>query len=226
MLMPKDFADVKTVMSEMGKAMMGTGEAEDEGRALTAAEAAIANPLLDEVSLKGASGVLINITGGMDMTLYEVDEAANYIREQVDPEANIIFGSTFDSRLNGKIRVSVVATGIKQKGEPEEFHRKEDHATKVTQKEFDLSACDEKEGTTETSTESFSVTAPKSCEESPKQESTYQPSFLERIGLKKRAMPDTRLEKAEFSVEKSEGTSLEDVENIPAFLRRKRKDDA
>lgn len=107
-----DFADVRTVMREMGKAMMGTGEAESEGRAIAAAEAAISNPLLDDVSMKGARGVLINITGGMDMTLYEVDEAANRIREEVDPDANIIFGSTFDERLNGRIRVSVVATGI------------------------------------------------------------------------------------------------------------------
>lgn len=107
-----DFADVRAVMSEMGKAMMGTGEAESEGRAIAAAEAAISNPLLDDVSMKGAQGVLINITGGMDMTLYEVDEAANRIREEVDPEANIIFGSTFDERLNGRMRVSVVATGI------------------------------------------------------------------------------------------------------------------
>ncbi len=107
-----DFADVRTVMSEMGKAMMGTGEAEGENRAIEAAEAAISNPLLDEVSMRGARGVLINITGGFDMTLYEVDEAANRIREEVESEANIIFGSTFDERLNGKIRVSVVATGI------------------------------------------------------------------------------------------------------------------
>ena len=107
-----DFSDIRTVMSEMGKAMMGTGEAEGEDRALQAAEAAISNPLLDDVSMKGARGVLINITGGMDMTLFEVDEAANRIREEVDPEANIIFGSTFDEKLSGKIRISVVATGI------------------------------------------------------------------------------------------------------------------
>ncbi|KAF0146579.1 MAG: cell division protein FtsZ [Rhodospirillaceae bacterium] len=107
-----DFADIRTVMSEMGKAMMGTGEAEGEKRALDAAEAAISNPLLDDTSMKGARGVLINITGGPDMTLYEVDEAANRIRDEVDPDANIIFGSTFDERLEGKIRVSVVATGI------------------------------------------------------------------------------------------------------------------
>ncbi|RED54120.1 cell division protein FtsZ [Aestuariispira insulae] len=107
-----DFADIRTVMGEMGKAMMGTGEAEGETRAITAAEAAIANPLLEDVTMKGARGVLINITGGADMTLFEVDEAANRIREEVDQNANIIFGSTFDENLNGSMRVSVVATGI------------------------------------------------------------------------------------------------------------------
>ena len=107
-----DFADIKTVMHEMGKAMMGTGEAEGEDRAIKAAEAAISNPLLDNSSMKGAKGVLINITGGMDMTLFEVDEAANRIKEEVEPSANIIFGSAFSSELDGKLRVSVVATGI------------------------------------------------------------------------------------------------------------------
>jgi cell division protein FtsZ len=107
-----DFADIRTVMSEMGKAMMGTGEADGERRAIEAAEAAISNPLLDEVSMKGARGVLINITGGPDMTLFEVDEAANRIREEVDPDANIIVGSTLDESINGEMRVSVVATGI------------------------------------------------------------------------------------------------------------------
>jgi len=107
-----DFADIRTVMGEMGKAMMGTGEATGERRAMEAAEAAINNPLLEDISMKGARGVLINITGGMDMTLFEVDEAANRIRDEVDPDANIIFGSTFDEKLQGKMRVSVVATGI------------------------------------------------------------------------------------------------------------------
>ncbi|MEQ8603537.1 MAG: cell division protein FtsZ [Marivibrio sp.] len=107
-----DFADIRTVMSEMGKAMMGTGEAEGENRAIVAAESAISNPLLEDVSMKGARGVLINITGGADMTLFEVDEAANRIREEVDADANIIFGSTFDESLEGLMRVSVVATGI------------------------------------------------------------------------------------------------------------------
>jgi cell division protein FtsZ len=107
-----DFADVRTVMTEMGKAMMGTGEASGEDRALVAAQNAIANPLLDEISLKGARAVLVNVTGGDDMTLLEVDEAANAISEQVDPEANIIFGAAPDPSLSGKIRVSVVATGM------------------------------------------------------------------------------------------------------------------
>ena len=107
-----DFADVRTVMTEMGKAMMGTGEATGDDRALMAAQNAIANPLLDEVSLKGAKAVLVNVTGGLDMTLLEVDEAANAISEQVDAEANIIFGAAFDPTLDGMIRVSVVATGM------------------------------------------------------------------------------------------------------------------
>ena len=107
-----DFADIRTVMSEMGKAMMGTGEAEGERRSLDAAEAAVANPLLDDTSMKGAKGVLINITGGMDITLFEVDEAANRIRAEVDDGAYIIVGSAFDAELEGTMRVSVVATGI------------------------------------------------------------------------------------------------------------------
>jgi cell division protein FtsZ len=107
-----DFADVKSVMSEMGKAMMGTGEADGERRAIDAAERAIANPLLDEVSMKGARGLLINITGGPDLTLLEVDEAANRVAQEVDPEANIITGATIDESMAGRIRVSVVATGM------------------------------------------------------------------------------------------------------------------
>jgi cell division protein FtsZ len=107
-----DFADIRTVMSEMGKAMMGTGEADGDNRSVRAAEAAISNPLLEDTNMAGARGLLINITGGEDMTLFEVDQAANRIREEVDEEANIIFGSAIDSSLNGRIRVSVVATGI------------------------------------------------------------------------------------------------------------------
>jgi cell division protein FtsZ len=118
-----DFADIRTVMSEMGKAMMGSGEAEGANRAVDAAERAISNPLLDDASMAGARGLLINITGGPDLTLFEVDEAANRVRDEVDPQANIIFGSAFDDALKGRIRVSVFATGIDSqvatRGQPE-----------------------------------------------------------------------------------------------------------
>ena len=107
-----DFADVRSVMGEMGKAMMGTGEASGDNRAIEAAEKAISNPLLDGVSMKGAKGVIISITGGEDMRLMEVDEAASHIKELVDPDANIIWGSAFNNNMEGRIRVSVVATGI------------------------------------------------------------------------------------------------------------------
>jgi len=107
-----DFADVRSVMGEMGKAMMGTGEASGDNRAIEAAEKAISNPLLDGVSMQGAKGVIISITGGEDMRLMEVDEAASHIKELVDPDANIIWGSAFNNNMEGKIRVSVVATGI------------------------------------------------------------------------------------------------------------------
>ncbi len=116
-----DFADVRAVMRDMGKAMMGTGEASGDKRAIQAAEAAIANPLLDETSMRGAGGLLISITGGNDMTLFEVDEAATRIREEVDPDANIILGATFDQSLDGIIRVSVVATGIDPAVIPEQI---------------------------------------------------------------------------------------------------------
>ncbi len=109
-----DFADIRTAMLEMGKAMMGTGEAEGDKRAIEAAESAINNPLLDDVSMKGAHGVIINVTGGYDMTLFEADEACNRIRDEVDPSANIIFGATFDDKLEGRMRVSIVATGIEK----------------------------------------------------------------------------------------------------------------
>ncbi len=129
-----DFADVRTVMSEMGKAMMGTGEAEGENRALEAAEAAISNPLLDEVSMKGANGVLINITGGMDLTLFEVDEAANRIRGEVNPEANILVGSALNPELDGKMRVSVVATGIESDGQPRREEPRKSYSFKTESK--------------------------------------------------------------------------------------------
>lgn len=129
-----DFADIKTVMSEMGKAMMGTGEASGDDRAIKAAEAAISNPLLDNCSMRGARGVLINITGGMDMTLFEVDSAANRIREEVgENSSNIIFGSTFNPELEGIMRVSVVATGI----DSEEFKLMQEAQAKAKQEEKD-----------------------------------------------------------------------------------------
>jgi cell division protein FtsZ len=127
-----DFADVRAVMREMGKAMMGTGEASGEKRSLRAAEAAISNPLIDDVSMRGAKGLLISITGGNDLTLYEVDEAATRIREEVDQEANIIVGATFDQSLEGIIRVSVVATGVDQAVAPRSATPQEARGAEVT----------------------------------------------------------------------------------------------
>ena len=129
-----DFADVRAVMREMGKAMMGTGEASGEKRALSAAEAAISNPLIDDASMKGAKGLLISITGGKDLTLYEVDEAATRIREEVDQDANIIVGATFDESLEGIIRVSVVATGIDHAGLQRPATEPEARIAELTQK--------------------------------------------------------------------------------------------
>ena len=129
-----DFADVRAIMREMGKAMMGTGEASGDKRAILAAEAAIANPLLDEVSMKGARGLLISITGGNDLTLYEVDEAASRIRQEVDEDANIILGATFDSNLDGIVRVSVVATGIDQPLGAKDLNSGESRIAEVAQK--------------------------------------------------------------------------------------------
>lgn len=120
-----DFADIRTIMTKMGKAMMGTGEAEGENRAIIACEAAVSNPLLDDISIKGAKGVLVNMTGGPDMTLFEADMAVNAIRKEVDSNANIIFGSAFNENMKGKIRISVVATGIDE----EEFKRDVQKAT-------------------------------------------------------------------------------------------------
>jgi cell division protein FtsZ len=126
-----DFADVRAIMSEMGKAMMGTGEASGEKRAIEAAEAAISNPLLDDVSMRGARGLLISICGGPDLTLYEVDEAATRIREEVDPEANIILGATFDDALEGTMRVSVVATGLAKEVREGDVHEHEEVETRI-----------------------------------------------------------------------------------------------
>ena len=142
-----DFADVRSVMDEMGKAMMGTGEASGEDRATQASEKAIANPLLDEISLKGAKGVLINITGGNDLTLFELDEAANRIKSEVDLDANIIVGSTLDSSMDGFIRVSVVATGIEiEKKSDKEYSNEnieEEKDYRISQEENEISADNE-----------------------------------------------------------------------------------
>lgn len=135
-----DFADIKTIMSEMGEAMMGTGEAEGENRAINAAEAAMLNPLLDNISMKGAKGILINITGGGDMTLFEVDAAANRVREEVDGNANIIFGATFNNEIENKIRVSVLATGIES---AVSFEDESLSNNKITNNSFYKSASDE-----------------------------------------------------------------------------------
>ena len=128
-----DFADVETVMTSMGKAMMGTGEAEGENRAIAATELALNNPLIDDYSLKGAKGLLVNITGGEDIKLFEVDQAVNKIRAEVDPEAELIFGAIKDENLNGKMRVSIVATAL----DGESPHRK---SRQVTFIEFILEA--------------------------------------------------------------------------------------
>jgi cell division protein FtsZ len=114
-----DFADVRTVMAEVGEAALGTGEGEGERRALDAAEGAIDNPLLDDVSLRSARGVLVNVTGGLDTTLFEVDAAVTRVREEVDPEAAIVFGAVLDPAMAGRLRVSVVATGLLARAEPE-----------------------------------------------------------------------------------------------------------
>ncbi|MBC6402667.1 MAG: cell division protein FtsZ [Hyphomonadaceae bacterium] len=157
-----DFADVKTIMDEMGKAMMGTGEAKGERRAIDAAESAIKNPLLDDVSLRGASGVLINITGGKDLTLYEVDEAASLIRGQVDQEANIIVGSSLDGDLDGIVRVSVVATGVEAVASSAYVP---DRASPAIDLQHRVASAFEAPGRTETGVEAPPVSGPEPCKE-------------------------------------------------------------
>lgn len=223
-----DFADIKTVMSEMGKAMMGTGDAEGDKRAIDAAEAAISNPLLDDVSMKGARGILINITGGYDMTLYEVDEAANRIREEVDPEANIIFGSTFNEKMNGRIRVSVVATGIdavsvKQKIQELEAQRQSVEGIQSTVDDSNVQTINEPLS---------EVQDQKTSEVSPKIEKFEQNdtiverkkkrmSFLERLAgsFSSHKERDEEQEARVVQSKNKQQNNEEDLE-IPAFLRR------
>lgn len=229
-----DFADIRTVMSEMGKAMMGTGDAEGERRAIEAAEAAISNPLLDDVSMKGARGILINITGGYDMTLYEVDEAANRIREEVDPEANIIFGSTFSEKLNGRMRVSVVATGIdasnvekkKQAFEAaNNLNQTEAHDSQVAQAAGSSYSVIDGASAQNTSEKKLSTAfdVVKNdevvAEEQPKKRS---PSLFERLTGMKRSLSSGSSKKEEYVVQrqKTAGNSQDEDLEIPSFLRR------
>ncbi|MCR5224885.1 MAG: cell division protein FtsZ [Alphaproteobacteria bacterium] len=221
-----DFADIKTVMSEMGKAMMGTGEAEGDKRAIDAAEAAISNPLLDDVSMKGARGILINITGGYDMTLYEVDEAANRIREEVDPEANIIFGSTFNEKMNGRMRVSVVATGI-DAAAVEQKKKEYEEATQSTQSKATVVMDGVSENTEKVepveekpaeNVEKAALSLTVVSNETPvvKKKS---PSLFERLTGIKRSFSASKKEEYVAKPQVQSETQEEDLE-IPAFLRR------
>jgi cell division protein FtsZ len=229
-----DFADIRTVMSEMGKAMMGTGDAEGEKRALEAAEAAISNPLLDDVSMKGARGILINITGGYDLTLYEVDEAANRIREEVDPEARIIFGSTFSEKMNGRMRVSVVATGIDAAAVQEKKQAFEEiSAVKMAKKEpafggeGDLRVVSNSDASFMPSESNernvASATANSVMLDSAREERKKSPSLFERLTGMKRFSSGKKEDYVVQQVSKPslppQKTHEEDLE-IPAFLRR------
>lgn len=235
-----DFADIRAVMAEMGKAMMGTGEAEGDRRALDAAESAISNPLLDDVSMKGAKGVLINITGGYDMTLYEVDEAANRIREDVDPNANIIFGSTFDEKLNGRIRVSVVATGIgpvnlQHQQAPQSSHQSgggwdssittgvqlTTHQEEIVVEKpitgASVSSLTEQEGDPDESVSPLGIYAGQEYQPSQSRERKRSTSLFERFtGSRQRAAQVSSVQEIDSVDEQGEAEVLE----IPAFLRR------
>ena len=226
-----DFADIKTVMSEMGKAMMGTGEAEGDKRAIDAAEAAISNPLLDDVSMKGAKGILINITGGYDMTLYEVDEAANRIREEVDPEANIIFGSTFNEKMNGRMRVSVVATGIdaaavEQKKKEYEEQNQANQANYVKANVVMDGSSESVAEKTETISEPVAESTEKGAapnltvvsNEAPVAKKK-SPSLFERLTGIKRSFSAPKKEEYVAKPQPQQEMQEEDLE-IPAFLRR------
>jgi len=247
-----DFADIRSVMGEMGKAMMGTGEAEGENRAVEAAEAAISNPLLDDVSMRGARGVLINITGGYDMTLFEVDEAANRIRQEVDPEANIIFGSTFDEKMEGIIRVSVVATGIDaDTSHPRAFGNKIgshfDNTTHLAQEaaqslnqglEPHTEVEDFDDVLTVTSSQESTKQTPEQSEESVEHlnsSETYRAprklSFFERLTGRRRTSDfeedhffEQPSSRSKTKVRTDDDLNLDETEEleIPAFLRRKK----
>jgi cell division protein FtsZ len=226
-------------MSEMGKAMMGTGESDGENRAVLAAEAAISNPLLDNTSMKGARGVLINITGGSDMTLFQVDAAANRIREEVDQNANIIFGSAFNPELDGKIRVSVVATGIEQRQyglstKPQEVQEeKSSEAGLISLTKFKPDLTTEEEVSAD-SDDSFIPSKP--IEPTFYQASLDMPSIDENVSLeiKESQSDDEEEEEAillseeqapanDDSKQESEDKAKEDFFDIPAFIRKRMK---
>lgn len=207
-----DFADIETVMSEKGKAMMGTGEGSGEDRAIKAAEAAIANPLLDQTSMCGACGVLINITGGKDMTLYEVDSAANRIREEVgDGDANIIFGSTFNSELEGIIRVSVVATGIEQSNM--DFLKNEERIAKTEEKE----RYEEKFASENIEIDNHE---PPSYNEYEKQERENDPEMQEKLEKLARQMEWSQSEQLAANMERSSISEQKLKTKPQSFLKR------
>lgn len=232
-----DFADIRSIMREMGKAMMGTGEASGQNRAIDAAESAISNPLLDDVSMRGARGVLINITGGYDMTLFEVDEAANRIRQEVDVDANIIFGSTFDERMEGVMRVSVVATGIDADKTAYQEKQALPEVNEVTVEDTAEDSFDEVleiriDSSEETTSGGHGNAAEFSDFMQPQTEKKR--SFLDRLlGRKPKASehasaysvpsPEISIPKEPFVTRESAPMAEENIDlEIPAFLRRKK----
>jgi cell division protein FtsZ len=214
-----DFADVRSVMDEMGKAMMGTGEAEGENRAIQAAEKAIANPLLDEISLRGAKGVLINITGSDDLTLFDLDEAANRIREEVDPDANIIVGSTLDTAMKGMMRVSVVATGIDTSEEVENCDQATESSKTVATQNQSSSLDDSKDDVPEpvyshNNTKDYSQVS---------HHNVYDSDFSQKKNGISRLLQRMEGSQSDSSSKIfSNGNNSQDSVEIPAFLRRQR----
>jgi hypothetical protein len=203
--------------------MMGTGNASGEKRAIEAAEDAISNPLLDDVSMKGARGILINITGGYDMTLYEVDEAANRIREEVDPEANIIFGSTFNENMNGHMRVSVVATGIDAASVQQKKKLFEELVIAKPQKKEDSPSEDVAD--TLNAHESNDIQSSESIEKTSNYSSLKKRSLFERLtGIKKSLSPNRPSGNYVVQPDTSRQQKSEDLDEteIPAFLRKSR----
>lgn len=211
-----DFADIQTIINEMGKAMMSTGESEGEDRAIKAAEKAISNPLLEHSSIKGARGVLINITGGSDMTLFEVDKAANRVRQEVENEnANIIFGSSFHEELTGKIRVSVVATGIDAEHSRRARNSKSMSELITEEENSNQHIGDQQEKTLE----NYSVFCQDQLEAKDKKQRNYFSTICKKIFGKSQKEEQIQLEEISFEDEDLE----EKIYDTPAFLREKEK---